>query len=158
MMLATVGTGPQGFDRLIRGVDAIAPELDESITAQIGRGEYEPENIEWFRFTSEEEIHELYRAATVVIAHAGAGTLLTAFSYDTPVIVVPRREQRGEHYDDHQMEIATALENHRGIQVVLETDDLKPAVERARAYSGIMALSDRSLVQFLSKYINRLEQ
>jgi hypothetical protein len=61
MIFLTVGTGPDGFDRLVRGVDAVAPELDERVRAQIGRGEYLPEHLDWFRFTSEAAVHDLYR-------------------------------------------------------------------------------------------------
>lgn len=157
MIFVTVGTSPHGFDRLVRGVDAIAPEFDEPIRAQIGHGEYVPENIDWLRFTSEEEIHELYRNASVVVAHAGAGTLLTALSYERPVVVLPRREERGEHNDDHQIELATALSDRPKVQTISETDELKQAVERARSQSTSSTNRDQSLVRFLSGYLNKID-
>ncbi|WP_434529983.1 glycosyltransferase (plasmid) [Haloarcula sp. NS06] len=157
MIFATVGTSPDGFDRLVRGVDAIAPALGEPVTAQVGHGEYIPENINWFRFTDKEEIHELYRTASVVVAHAGAGTLSTALSYERPVVILPRREERGEHNDDHQTELATALSDRPGVQVVSETDELNSAIERARSESPDSVSTDRSLVQFLSGYINEVD-
>jgi len=157
MIFVTVGTNPHGFDRLIRGVEAIAPELTEPIQAQIGHGEYVPENIDWLRFTSEEEIHELYRNASVVVAHAGAGTLLTALSYERPVVILPRRVERGEHNDDHQIELATALSDRPEVQVVSETDELKSAIERARSKSPSSMNMDRSLTQFLSGYIDEVD-
>lgn len=158
MIFVTVGTGPQGFDRLVRGVDAIAPELEEPIRAQVGRGEYVPENLDWFRFTSEEAIHELYRAATVIVAHAGAGTLLTALSYEKPIVVFPRREHHNEHNDDHQVELADALRERPDVFVVTDTDELKLAVERARSQSGSSVTGDDSLVRFLRTYIDDIER
>lgn len=158
MIFVTVGTGPDGFDRLVRGVDSIAPDIEESIRAQIGRGEYIPENIEWFRFTSEDEIQELYRNATVVISHAGAGTLLTARSYEKPVVIVPRRKELNEHTDDHQMEIATALRDHQAVTIVTNMGDLKPVVDQARSHSGGSWTRDNSLTRFLSEYLKEIEQ
>lgn len=157
MMFVTVGTGPRGYDRLVRGVDAIAPEFDEEIQVQIGRGDYVPDNVDWFRFTSEDAIHKLYRTANVVIAHAGAGTLLTALSYEKPIVVLPRREKHGEHNDDHQIELADALRDRPDVFVIDTTDELKPAVEKARSHPGGSTTQSESLVQFLSEYIDTLE-
>jgi UDP-N-acetylglucosamine transferase subunit ALG13 len=157
MMFLTVGTGPQGFDRLVSGVDVIAPAFEEPIVAQIGRTEYVPDNLEWFRFTSEDRIHELYRTATAVVSHAGAGTILTAFSYEKPVVVVPRRVEYGEHNDDHQLELANALEERPDVFVVTDTDSLRPAIERARSRPGGSAGGEESLVRFLRRYLGDLE-
>jgi UDP-N-acetylglucosamine transferase subunit ALG13 len=156
-MCVIVGTGPDGFDRLIRGVDAIAPAFEEEIRAQIGRGEYVPENVEWFRFVSEDEIHDLYRSASVVIAHAGAGTLLTALSYGKPIVVLPRTEHRGEHNDDHQMELATALRDRPGVHPISDTDELEPAIRRAQSHDGAPVERDRSLVRFLESHLGDLD-
>ena len=158
MILLTVGTGPDGFDRLVRAVDDIAPEIDEPIRAQIGRSEYIPANIEWFRFTSEDEIQELNRTASVVISHAGAGALLTARSYEKPVIIVPRRTEYGEHTDDHQMEIAAALQDHPAVFPVTDINELKQELDRARSHSGGTWTQDNSLMRFLSGYIEEVEQ
>jgi len=156
MMFVTVGTGPHGFDRLVRGVDAIATSYDKRMRAQIGRGDYIPRHLDWFRFTDEDEIHDLYRTATVVIAHAGAGTLLTALSYGKSIVVLPRRGQHGEHNDDHQRELATALADRSGVFVVWDTDELRPAVDQARRQSNDSSDGDASLTRFLANYINDL--
>ncbi|QIO24113.1 glycosyltransferase [Haloarcula sp. JP-L23] len=157
MMFATVGTRPDGFDRLIRQIDSIAVDFDEPIRAQIGAGEYVPEDIDWFRFTSEEEIHELYRTATVVIAHAGAGTLLTALSYGKPIVVLPRREQHGDHNDDHQTELANALSERAEVFVVHETSELRRAMRDARSISVESGSENNSLVRFLNDYIEDID-
>lgn len=157
MIFLTVGTGPDGFDRLVRGVDDIAPDLDEPVCAQIGRGEYVPEHLDWFRFTSEAAIHDLYREADLVVAHAGAGTLLTALSYGTPVVVLPRLAGRGEHTDDHQLELARALGDRPDVRVVSDTDELAAAIEKSRPEGNGGAERDDSLVSFLSSYIDGLE-
>lgn len=157
MIFVTVGTGDRGFDRLIRAVDRNSSEINEPIRAQIGRGEYTPINIDWFRFTSEEEIHTLYRTASVVVAHAGAGTLLTALSYQKPIVVLPRREKFKEHNDDHQMQLANALQGRPDVFVILNTDQLKSAIKDAQSASGGGATQNDSLDRFLSEYLSDIE-
>ncbi|MBX0297773.1 PssE/Cps14G family polysaccharide biosynthesis glycosyltransferase [Haloarcula nitratireducens] len=157
MMFVTVGTRPDGFDRLIRQLDSIAVDFDEPIRAQIGAGEYVPENVEWFRFTSEEEIHELYRTATVVIAHAGAGTLLTALSYGKPIVILPRREQHGDHNDDHQTELANALSERAEVFVVHNASELQRAMQKARSITVKSGSEDNSLARFLNGYIEDID-
>lgn len=44
--------------------------------------------------------------ADVVITHAGVGTLLDLFELGKYPLVIPRRRARGEHVDDHQLQIA----------------------------------------------------
>jgi UDP-N-acetylglucosamine transferase subunit ALG13 len=138
-------------------VDGLAEILDEPIRAQIGRSDYIPENAEWFRFTSEEEIHELYRTASVVVAHAGAGTILTALSYEKPIVILPRREEYGEHNDDHQWELASALDDRPGVYVVEDTSGMRSAIERALAQSNGTSTQNDSLTQFLADYIGEIE-
>lgn len=157
MIFVTVGTRDGGFDRLVRGVDAIASEFQEPIRAQIGDGDYIPENLDWFRFTSEEEVDELYRAASVVVAHAGAGTLLTARSYDKPTVVLPRRRQHGDHNDDHQLELANALRDRPEVFVIRDPNELKPVLDRARSQPDGSTARKNSLVPFLAEYLDDIE-
>lgn len=156
MMFVTVGTDPRGFDRLVRSVDEIATDYDDRIHAQIGCGDYIPENLEWSRFIDEDEIHELYRAATVVIAHAGAGTLLDALSYHKPIVVLPRQERHDEANDDHQRELARALADHPAVFVIWDTNELGTTLNRARRQSGGSGGRDDSLNRFLANYIDSI--
>lgn len=158
MIFVTVGTGPSGFDRLIRMVDDIATDLDGSFRVQIGNGEYVPENVDWFRFMPDSEILELYCEASVVVAHAGAGTILTALSHESPVVLVPRRERYDDVFDDHQLELTNALSGRKDVFVVTETDDLKTAIETARSQSVESVGDNNSLINFLEGYINELER
>jgi UDP-N-acetylglucosamine transferase subunit ALG13 len=82
-----------------------------------------------------EEFDEQVRAADVVVCHAGVGTLMRAWELGKYPVVVPRRRHRGEHVDDHQLQIAS-LVHHHGLGVVrevplLEWKDLRYAASRA---------------------------
>lgn len=129
MILVTVGT-QLPFDRLIRLIDAIAPELPGPVIAQIGNGRYEPANIAWRRSLRPREFERQMRAAKLVVAHAGIGTVLTARRLRKPLVLFPRREALGEHRNDHQVATARALAHRRGIGIALNGAKLREFLRR----------------------------
>ena len=74
-------------------------------------------------------------------------------------MVMPRLERFGEHIDDHQLDIATAMmARHRA--VIIEDDrDVMAAVEKARALSRTLAPVSRSnsLAVAIRNELRRLE-
>lgn len=151
MIFVTVGTREEPFDRLIREVDRIGPELDQEITVQLGHTNYEPGNAEWFRFTDEDTIRRLYAEATVVVAHAGAGTVLMALSNGKPIVIVPRSEERGEAQNDHQLDLARAIGDRDDVFVVYDIDDLQKTIQTATAVTETEGItgSQTELHEFL---------
>lgn len=109
VIFVTVGMHHQGFERLIRAMDEVAGQVDERVVMQIGASSHEPVHAEWFRFEGQARIEGLCAEARAIVAHAGAGTIITAFRYTRPLIVVPRRLEHRECIDDHQIELAQAL-------------------------------------------------
>ena len=89
MIFVTIGMHTKGFDRLVKKMDEIAGNIDEEVIIQTGGTSFKPQNATWFDFTTEEEIKELCRKASVVVTHA-AMSILDAWEYGKPVVVVPR--------------------------------------------------------------------
>lgn len=75
--------------------------------------------------------------ADVVITHAGVGTLLDVLDAGAVAVVVPRRQDRREHIDDHQEQIAT-LVGRLGVAIVAEATDLTE--EHIRRAAGLRAV------------------
>ncbi|GAB3411265.1 hypothetical protein GCM10027435_02690 [Haloparvum alkalitolerans] len=155
MIFGTVGTHDQPFNRLLSGLDEIADEYDKVVT-QVGHSTYRPKNMEWFDFVAESEINNYYRNASVIVGHAGAGTILTALSYGKPIVLMPRRKQYDEHIDDHQLELTAALREREGVFIVKMADELKAAIDDALAYTQTKTTSSGELVTYLSANIERL--
>ena len=84
---------------------------------------------------SASEFRSLSTSADVVVTHAGVGTILNLLEWGVHPVVVPRRKTRGEHVDDHQMQIA-GLVDELGVAVVAETPDL--GAEQLRTAAGLM--------------------
>jgi len=106
VIFVTVGLHPQGFDRLLKKMDVIANQLDESVIMQIGSSSYHPTHAEWFEYAKNTLEFESYiKKARVVVCHGGAGTIITALRFKKPVIALPRLQKYNEHTDDHQVQI-----------------------------------------------------
>ena len=117
MIFVTVG-GQMPFDRLVRAVDEwAAGRADVEIEAQIGRTEYVPSNIPASEVLDPERFDEKMRRASLIVSHAGMGTILTALSIGKPIIVVPRRAALGEHRNDHQLATVRHLSESASIHV-----------------------------------------
>jgi UDP-N-acetylglucosamine--N-acetylmuramyl-(pentapeptide) pyrophosphoryl-undecaprenol N-acetylglucosamine transferase len=77
------------------------------------------------------------RHADVVVGHAGTGLALTALRVGKVPVLVPRRRRRGEHTDDHQVQLARELER-RGLAVVAEVGELsRDHLERAAQLAAV---------------------
>jgi UDP-N-acetylglucosamine transferase subunit ALG13 len=73
-----------------------------------------------------DEFMEQARAADVVITHAGVGTILALLEEGIHPVVVPRRKERREHVDDHQLQISRLVQR-LGVATVVEADALTEA-------------------------------
>ncbi len=76
MIFVSVGTHYQSFDRLIKAMDELAENIQEEVVIQTGYSKYEPRKATWFRFCTDPELKNDLQQASVVVAHAGAGTAI----------------------------------------------------------------------------------
>ena len=129
MILVTVGM-QLGFDRLIRAMDEIAPELGMPVIAQTGKGTYQARNIKTLESIAPSEFDQLIRETRLLVAHAGIGTVLTAQKFGKPLVLFPRRASFGEHRNDHQLATVGQLDGRPGIGVAYEEADLRAAIAK----------------------------
>lgn len=155
LLFATVGaTLP--FERLVNLVVTAAEAglIPERIVLQTGVGGVRPEGFEVFEELPFERVKELLQEADIVVCHGGTGSIITALREWCRVIVIPRRFERGEHYDNHQAEITSAFVA-RGL--VVEADDdasFAKALEEARSRQPVSATTDpAALIDYLRRYI-----
>jgi len=133
MIFVTVGTSTFPFDRLLRQVDTFA-DGDEDVVVQYGSARFVPRATVASGFMDYDEVADRMRAARVVVAHAGAGSILTALSVGVRPVVVPRRSELGEVVDDHQWELSQRLARAELVTLVDDVADL--TVDRLASVSG----------------------
>ena len=143
LLFATVGaTLP--FDRLVEMVAELKArgEIPERVLAQTGSGGARRSDIETIEALSFEQMEATLRAADIVVCHGGTGSLIMALRQGCRIIAVPRRFERGEHYDDHQAEITKAFEARGLIAVANSTDELAAALELVRKRAPLLATTE----------------
>jgi UDP-N-acetylglucosamine transferase subunit ALG13 len=125
MILVTVGT-ELPFDRLVRAVDVWARENNRTdVFAQIGEGGWEPRFIRFQHFIEPPEYAQVLASASVVVSHAGAGTILTALRWEKPLLIMPRRASLGEQRNEHQLATARYLAQMSKIAIALDENELR---------------------------------
>lgn len=103
-----------------------------------------------------DRVQEILRDADMVICHGGTGSLVTALRAGCRVIAFPRRHDLGEHYDDHQEEIAQTFADRGLLQIVRDETRLGEAIAAAKAATPVMATTDHTaLIAYLQQLIGK---
>lgn len=143
LLFATVGaTLP--FERLLDYVgDAVnRGKVPERVVIQTGKG-VEPisgtESVETLDF---DEMRALLGRADIAVCHGGTGSIVTALQAGCRTIAIPRLFDRGEHYDNHQLEITEAFEKRGLLFVARDREEFFECLERARTATPRLATTD----------------
>jgi hypothetical protein len=81
--------------------------------------------------------------------------------YGIPLLIFPRRKRYGEHSNDHQMEIAQALEERKdeNIYVVREEDELEEKIlgvlKGKKRYSPTENVGKKNLIRIIRAFIGK---
>lgn len=109
MILLIVGA-QEPFNRLVSAMDKWAAATGCSdIFGQIANATYRPANFNYTHFIDPAEFNEIFQAASLIVAHAGMGTILQALQFSKPIIVLPRMLKYHETRNDHQVSTAKSL-------------------------------------------------
>lgn len=136
MIFVTVGSA-EPFDRLISAMDQWAGLRGrKDVFAQIGKSNYIPRHIEVVQFLGPTEFRERVQAASLVVAHAGIGSIVAALEIGKPIIVMPRRKHLGETRSDHQVATAKQFAQRQFISVAADEEDLIQKLEREEALAA----------------------
>ncbi|MEO6091799.1 MAG: glycosyltransferase [Novosphingobium sp.] len=143
LLFVTVGaTLP--FDRLIELVESAWRRglIEGRVIAQVGEHGRVVEGFETHETLAFDAVKTILHDADIVVCHGGTGSLVTALQAGCKTIAVPRRFERGEHYDDHQLEITSAFKA-RGLILTAETqDDFDRALAEWRDKRPVLATRD----------------
>jgi len=149
MIFVTVGT-QLPFDRLISTIDAWAGQNESSIFAQVGKSKISPNNIEYAQFLTLSEAEDLFRKASVIVSHAGMGSIISALKFKKPIIIFPRLAEKGEHRNNHQFATAKWLENKNGIKVAWDEAALMELLKDAEGLKSGEEISEFASAELLN--------
>jgi len=151
-----VVTGTQlPFDRLIRMLDEIAPQLDEEIVAQVNGSGYLPRHINTIDLLPPDEFDRLFSSARLIVAHAGIGTIITAMQQQKPVIIFPRIAALGEHRNEHQLATAAKMKEAGWVYVANTKEELAELLQRPDLHPlcTIGSSASESLVESITDFV-----
>lgn len=136
MIFVTVGT-QLPFDRLVSAVDRwAATQAGLDVFAQVGPARERPRHLPHADFLTPARANTLMREATLIVAHAGMGTVLTALELRKPIVIMPRLASLGEHRNEHQMATARWLQGRSGVHVAWDEAGLLELLDHRNALPG----------------------
>ena len=156
MIFVTVGTD-QPFDRLVRAVDQWARENNRTdVFAQIGETQNPPTFITYSKFIEPPEYARRFASASIVVSHAGMGTILSALRWEKPILVMPRVASLGEHRNEHQLATARHLSALGKVNVAIDETELRTCLDQLgnlKPKDKIGPYASESLVSALREFI-----
>lgn len=141
MIFVTTGT-QLPFNRLINTLDEWALDKQVEVIAQIGNSTDFPVNIKYVDFLSTVETNKMFQEASLIVSHAGMGSIISALKYKKPLIIMPRKASLGEHRNEHQMATAGWVKDKQGVYVAWEAEDLINLLNQADTLTVGEDLSD----------------
>lgn len=130
------------FDRMVRAVDDWARARGRrDVFAQIGSTDWRPSNLAWSALLEPDEFRRRVREATVLVAHAGMGSILTALEAGKPILVMPRRGDLHETRNDHQIATARQFLALGRVAVALDEHELPRKLDEIESLAASEPIS-----------------
>lgn len=156
MIFVTVGT-ELPFNRMVKVVDEWTTRTGRSdIFAQIGKTDWFPTAMPYCNFLDPAEFAARFAEASVIIAHAGMGTILSALHAGKPILIIPRRASLGEQRNEHQLATARRMREIGKIAVAFDEAELCEQLnhlDELRAGRSIKQFADHTLTSAIQKFI-----
>lgn len=118
------------FPRLIHTLDDVAGRLGLAVVAQALEPLPGLRHIEQRSTLTPHEFDRLAARSSLIVGHAGIGTILSAAQHGKPLILFPRRADLGEHRNDHQMATARQFGERSGVYVAHDALELTQLILR----------------------------
>ncbi len=159
MILLSVGT-QLPFDRLTRTVDAwAARNRIVDIFAQIGPACYRPVAMPYVDFMEPDLFRRLQEDCSLMISHAGMGSIITAMELGKPIIIMARDHRRKEHRNGHQFSTLKQFANVPGVYPCTSEDELNALLERSDSLTAEPSLAGTApdaMIDALASYIGTI--
>jgi len=156
MIFITVGTDLP-FDRMMKVIDHWAGETGrKDVFAQIGEGGWQPKHVPFVEFLEPAEFKKRFAESTLIIGHAGMGTILSALLHGKPILVMPKKASLGEHRNEHQTATAKRMMALGNVNVAFDEAELRAKLDRVDELQGrdpIGAHASGGLVDGIREFI-----
>ena len=157
MILVTLGTQDESFERLLKAIDKKINEgkIKDKVIVQAGYTKYKSDNMEIFDYTSPDKLDELMKEADLLITHGGVGSILGALKYDKPVIAAARLAKYNEHNNNHQLEIISKFSELGYLLPLEDFDKLDEVIKESKNFKPKKFVSNTdNMIKLVEGFIN----
>jgi UDP-N-acetylglucosamine transferase subunit ALG13 len=127
----TIGNAKQSFRRLLDCCIQLREILPRPIIVQYGNTKFFHPDFECHEFINAELFIHTMRSSKIVIAHAGAGSILNSIRAGTKPIVMARMQENQEHINNHQLDLGLRLNQDGYVYLVSNLSEMQGAVFQA---------------------------
>lgn len=156
MIFITTGT-QFPFERLLKYMAEWAVSNPKvKIIAQAGKTKYFSEGIATYEYLSPEDYLAIVKQASIIVGHAGSGTIITACEHGIPAIIMPRRFDLQEHRSEHQLGMAKEFSKREGVYIAYTKSqlfELLKQYKKLKPVSKEITQEKEMLVHFLKEKI-----
>ena len=126
MIFLTVGTAM--FDPLVKVMDKMVGDsiIKEPVVAQIGRGQYIPRNMRYFRFIK--SLSKAYDSADIIVSTGGAGTTIECVTKGKRLVVV----ENTTLMEGHQAQLIGEMARRGHLIWCRDPNSIEDCIEEAR--------------------------
>lgn len=157
MILITLGTQKQSFERLLKYVEE--SNINDDIIVQAGYTKFKSKKMKIFDFIPYDEMGKYIDECDLVITHAGTGSILTPLKKGKKVIGCARLSKYGEHVDDHQTELIKIFTEQNFILELNEDNKLDDLMKNIKKFKPNKFVSNKeNFIKKLKKEISKEEQ
>lgn len=157
MILVTIGMNDSPYVPLFEAMDCLAPKLNEKVIQQIGSLQFTGKNSECFTYLPDEKMSEMFDSASVIVCHAGIGTIVNGLKRNIPLVLIPRNVIDPSVEHDQQIIVAHKIESMgRGV-IVNNLAELETKIEEARGLKMEPYVPDKELCCFLTELFKELD-
>ena len=159
MILVTLGTNDESFERLLKAIDKEIEKgtIKDKVIVQAGCTKYESKNMEILDLVPREEFDKLIKECDLLITHGGVGSILTGINNGKKVIAVPRLAKYKEHGNDHQLQIVDNFSKKKYILAVKDMNKLGKTIEKAKTFKPQKFVSNtHNIINMIEDYIDNL--
>lgn len=151
--------GSESCDRLVRAFDEWAGKNAKGlrVLAQIGPGGFRPQNCQSIDFLNPRAYKKAFEQASLVVSHAGMGTIITAIQLQKRLVVMPRLASLGETRNEHQLATVRHFNRCPNIRIADTENYLAAQIDSALSTQADQEVSSIQSAELLeSKSVNSL--
>lgn len=147
MILVTLGTQRQQFNRLLDYIER--SNIKDEIVVQAGHTKYNSKKMKIVSFMTYEQMSKLEDKAELIITHGGTGSIIGPLKKGKKIIACARKEEYGEHSDNHQEELVTIFKEEGYILELNEDIKLEDLLKEIKKFKPQKYISNTK--KFISK-------